>query len=1036
MPSSFAKGNTKPNPGGPGDKYSGQGSKAASPEETTIRIASHLNHQTYFIGGIKVHFPFKPYPSQLGMMNHMIRALNTSKNTMIESPTGSGKSLALLCAALAWRRNYTTKNKQRVSNVRQAIRRYIKGGSLLPEADNKGQDKDAKAQVTSSEDTKPDVKMEIDSSAALTGGSILDKLAGDGHTDSTPALDIKPKIENSDITPDDRNNINNGDGDGDDDDDFVDATLKPKLSAAEKQSTGPEPIPGLPAPGSVAMDDPKHPKIHIDNTEILLIHALHDLAGTAEFIIQAAKTRMPPGMDQQDIDALIEFKENGSTESTPRIYFGSRTHRQVSQLVDELRLKSAYRLQTAVLGSRTQMCIHGEAIKTGSIDDACRKLIETDDCGPYRSHRKISGHPKVRFGGELEIWDIEDIVKLGKQQFACPYFAARELADNADLVFCPYNYILDPGVREAAGILLDGSIVILDEAHNVENAAREAGSVEITDNQLLILIGECQAMSKAGHIPETHQFVGQFAESLLTWLQEDFDDYEHQDFETLTAVWPRKGASIHDLLNQLAMTPAFTVRLQQAYSKLEDFIKEQRTIHADNQRMASGGALGKNGRGGELLDDIDSDSSHLSNISMRVVSSLLRVLKHLSHGGRYSSDYRVARIRRTAMTTEPLLANRKRKKSITPAAGTQEQVNTLAFWALNPGVVFSEIASQTRSIVLTSGTLSPLGSYASELQVDFASTLEANHVIDPSRFKAMSIMCGPAGTMLEAKYKTVDTMLFQDDVGASLCSIAASCPDGMLVFVSSYSLLNKLFMRWRTTKLMDRLEGCKRVFVEPQGGSKEAFEKLLNEYRNSLVENRVQGQPLERGAVMFAVYRGKVSEGIDFSDFFCRTVVNIGIPYPAFKDVKVTLKREYNDTMAKQQPRRQQQQQQPHSSTPGQQSSAALLNGSAWYEIQAFRATNQALGRCLRHKNDWGAIIMLESRFANEWNVNKLSKWVRSHMRVYSNFNRALADLDDFYRIRAAEDMAAHSPGDNLLATDSGHSADAVTTKLESSDSE
>ncbi|KAJ2378617.1 hypothetical protein GGI05_006709, partial [Coemansia sp. RSA 2603] len=449
---------------------------------------------------------------------------------------------------------------------------------------------------------------------------------------------------------------------------------------------------------------------------------------------------------------------------------------------------------------------------------------------------------------------------------------------------------------EAAGISLNGSIVILDEAHNVENAAREAGSVEITDKQLDILINECQTMAKAGHLPETHEFVGMFAQGLVTWMQGEFEDFEHQDFETLTAVWPRKDASIQDLLNQLAMTPAFTSRLQQAYSKIEDYIKEQRAIHAENQRMTGGSTSGK---------DIDGiDSNYLSNISMRVIGSLLRVLKHLSHGGRFSGDYRVARIRRTVMTShEQLFTNRKRKKStIAPATVTQEQVNTLAFWALNPGVVFAEIASLTRSIVLTSGTLSPLGSYASELQVDFASTLEANHVIDPSRFKAMSIMCGPAGTLLEAKYKTVDTVVFQDDVGASLCSIAASCPDGMLVFVSSYSLLNKLFMRWRTTKLMDKLEELKQVFVEPQGGSKEAFEKLLKDYRNFLLNSRVEGQPLERGAVMFAVYRGKVSEGIDFSDFFCRTVVNIGIPYPAFKDVKVTLKREYNDAMIKQHP--------------------------------------------------------------------------------------------------------------------------------------
>ena len=43
--------------------------------------------------------------------------------------------------------------------------------------------------------------------------------------------------------------------------------------------------------------------------------------------------------------------------------------------------------------------------------------------------------------------------------------------------------------------------------------------------------------------------------------------------------------------------------------------------------------------------------------------------------------------------------------------------------------------------------------------------------------------------------------------------------------------------------------------------------------------------------------------------------------------------------------------------------SRGLLNGDKWYEIQAYRALNQALGRCLRHKNDWGALVLVDARF-------------------------------------------------------------------------
>lgn len=70
----------------------------------------------------------------------------------------------------------------------------------------------------------------------------------------------------------------------------------------------------------------------------------------------------------------------------------------------------------------------------------------------------------------------------------------------------------------------------------------------------------------------------------------------------------------------------------------------------------------------------------------------------------------------------------------------------------------------------------------------------------------------------------------------------------------------------------------------------------------------------------------------------------------------------------------------------------SLLSGSEWYSMQAFRALNQALGRCLRHKNDWGALILVDERF--QYPQPKISKWVRERMvkyNVYQGFKEALA---------------------------------------------
>ena len=62
------------------------------------------------------------------------------------------------------------------------------------------------------------------------------------------------------------------------------------------------------------------------------------------------------------------------------------------------------------------------------------------------------------------------------QARGCPYFASRVLAADASLVFCPYNYLIDPAVRDAMDVKVAGAVVIFDEAHNIEDVSRDAAS--------------------------------------------------------------------------------------------------------------------------------------------------------------------------------------------------------------------------------------------------------------------------------------------------------------------------------------------------------------------------------------------------------------------------------------------------------------------------------------------------------------------------------------------------------------------------------
>lgn len=59
------------------------------------------------IENVSVEFPFQPYPAQVTYMEKVVEALNKRTNALLESPTGTGKTLSLLCSTLAWQQSYS-----------------------------------------------------------------------------------------------------------------------------------------------------------------------------------------------------------------------------------------------------------------------------------------------------------------------------------------------------------------------------------------------------------------------------------------------------------------------------------------------------------------------------------------------------------------------------------------------------------------------------------------------------------------------------------------------------------------------------------------------------------------------------------------------------------------------------------------------------------------------------------------------------------------------------------------------------------------
>lgn len=626
----------------------------------------------------------------------------------------------------------------------------------------------------------------------------------------------------------------------------------------------------------------------------------------------------------------------------PKIIYCSRTHSQLGQVIRELR-SSPYRdMKTALLGSREHFCVNTEVSQlpnSGSRTHACLALRSENRCRYFNALQSF----QLKLDEDAQVMDMEDLILEGKKNGFCPYYSERERTKNADIVFMPYNYVINPSLRKQLPFPLQKNcVLIVDEAHNLPSVLSDEGCTNLSALSLATAIQDCSRGLVMLKIDEEASSVT------------DSDLTQH-DIAALKIVLKR----LEDRIEETVLQPS-----DSSANGQNEFVRDASFafIFLETALISREVFVGSSEAKGMkvIMEDVIKllSKSEKPATGMAAVNTFLSTVFDAETEKLQSVKFVVQE------KHEEMGRNRKVKH------------RTVGFWRLD-STEMERLQSLVHSLILTSGTLSPLDHFAAELCIRCDVKLKGSHVIQSNQLVANILMKGPGGEKLNGSYSFRASSDYRMSIGMTVVNICRHVPGGSLVFFPSYSSLYATVDLWRAGRgsgeertIWGMLNEWKQVFIEPSESSDlsivvEKFKEVVDTTRG--------------GAILLAVCRGKISEGVNFSDHHGRCVMVTGIPYANHGDLYIRLKRAYLTEVAPTRPR----------------VNGRFFTGEDWYRSEALRAVSQCVGRVIRHKDDYGAIVFADERYKDM--ISSLPEWIAPSLTVSEKFGETYGNVVRFF---------------------------------------
>ncbi|MBA0708834.1 hypothetical protein Golax_023923 [Gossypium laxum] len=649
--------------------------------------------------------------------------------------------------------------------------------------------------------------------------------------------------------------------------------------------------------------------------------------------------------------SLITSYSLSKPQSPMKLIYCTRTVHEMEKTLAELKILHNYqikhlgpqaRILAIGLSSRKNLCVNPTVVAAenrDSVDAGCRKLTaswvralaeentDVTTCEFFENYEKAASAAVLPPG----VYTLQELRAFGKEKGWCPYFLARHMVQFANVVVYSYQYLLDPKV---AGIISKEmqkeSVVVFDEAHNIDNVCIEALSVSVRRQTLE---GATRNLSRISQ--EIDRFKATDTSILRAEYNRLVEGLALRGNLPITDNWLSNPALPDDILKE-----AVPGNIRRA----EHFLHVLRRL----VQYLSGRLDTENVEKESPVSFVASISSH-AGIDQKTLKFCYDRLHSLMLTLEITDTDEFLHIQ-TICDFATLVGTYGRGFSIIIEPFDERMPHipdpVLQLSCHDASLAIKPVFDRFQSVVITSGTLSPIDLYPRLL--NFHPVVSRSFTMSLTRdcICPMVLTRGSDQLPVSTKFDMRSDPGVVRNYGKLLLEMVSVVPDGIVCFFVSYSYMDGIINTWNDSGILKEIMQHKLVFIETQDVVETTL--ALDNYRRAC--------DCGRGAVFFSVARGKVAEGIDFDRHYGRLVIMIGVPFQYTLSKILLARLEYlRDTFQ--------------------------IKEGDFLTFDALRQAAQCVGRVIRSKADYGMMIFADKRYSRHDKRSKLPSWILSHLQ-------------------------------------------------------